>query len=135
MKIIASAKAINNGGIYATDIKSGSFSLLSDEPISVGGKNAAPSPADYLCMSLASCKAITLRMYANRKNWDIGQVSIAVSMAKSDSSTSAITTFFCELSFTGNLDDQQKMRLITISNACPISKLLSKPNEVTTTIV
>jgi len=135
MKVTATAKATNTGTRYATSLASNEFMLESDEPISVGGANAAPSPGDYLCMSLASCKAITLRMYANRKNWELGNVTVNVNMVKGDLLPSGNTTFFCEVTVTGNLDDQQRKRLIDIANACPISRLLGKPNDIITTLL
>ena len=56
---------------YATQIVAGGHSLNSDEPADNGGKNAGPAPYDLLLASLSACTAITLRMYAERKGWDL----------------------------------------------------------------
>ena len=128
-KLIATANAENKGQIYATDLQSNQFKLLADEPVEVGGKDLAPSPTDFLCMSLASCKVITLRMYIERKQWRVDSIKVKVSLEKSED-TSANHTFVCEIFATGEITEEQKQRLLHISAICPVSKLLSKGSEI-----
>jgi putative redox protein len=133
-KIIGSAIAENNGGIYKTNVSSGDNSFIVDEPKEFGGENAGPSPADYLCMSLASCKAITMRMYANRKGWKLDRLHVKVTFVKGDKVDSGKNTFFCSVALFGDLNEEQQKRILQISKACPVDRLLSKPNEVLTII-
>jgi putative redox protein len=135
VKIIASAEGINSSGAYKTVLKSHDHYLIGDEPISAGGSDAGPSPGDYVCMSLAACKAITLRMYTQRKNWDAGEIQVKVSLVKSMSNEGPVHSFLCELSASGNLTPEQKDRMVQIAKACPISKLLSKGSEVKTVML
>ena len=134
-KIIASAEAENTGGIYKTELRVDQHLLITDEPVSVGGKDEGPAPGSFLCMSLASCKVITLRMYAQRKGWNVTSIKIKVDLVKAADTTSGNSTFYCEISLSGDLTHEQKTRLMEIAKACPIQKLLMKPSEIISTLV
>ena len=129
-KIVGTAEATNVVGAYKTSLKSRQFNLVADEPLPAGGGDEGPSPGDYVCMSLAACKAITLRMYVQRKQWDAGDIEVKVNLVKADGVGGSIHTFKCEVSASGNLSIEQKERLLQIDKACPISKLLTKGSEI-----
>jgi putative redox protein len=133
-KILGSATAENSGVIYTTAVTSGDEVFTIDEPMEFGGQNAGRSPADYLCMSLASCKAITIRMYANRKGWKLDKVTIKSTLVKGDDMPSGKNTFFCSINVSGNLDEEQLKRILQIAKICPIDRLLTKSNEVVTVL-
>jgi putative redox protein len=133
-KIIASAEAINDSDELTTTMSADQHSFCADEPLDLGGKDLGPSPVDYLCAALASCKVITLRMYAKRKQWPVRDIKIKVELVKGDILPSGNNTFFCELSITGELDDAQLNRLLEISKACPVQRMLAKPMDVETVI-
>jgi putative redox protein len=134
-KPIASVVAENTGEIYTTKLEAGDHLLISDEPVEVGGKDEGPAPGALLCMSLASCKVITLRMYANRKGWKVDSIKMKIDLVKGTELPSGNNTFYCELTLTGDLTEEQKLRLMDISKACPIQKLLMKPTEVVSVLV
>jgi len=129
-KIIASAIAENRGEIYKTELKISQHLLIADEPAAAGGKDEGPAPGDYLCMSLASCKAITLRMYAQRKNWKVDLIKISVHLVKGSETETGNNTFFCEIEIKGDITDEQKNRMMEIAKACPLDKLLRRPNDI-----
>lgn len=104
--------------------------LVADELEEFGGKNLGPSPGDYLCMSLASCKAITLRMYIQRKQWKVDAIHLKVNLVKVSQLASGMNTFYCEIIVSGDINADQQKRLGEIAKVCPISRLLSKENEV-----
>lgn len=133
-KIVATGVAENKGELYATELTVNQHKLLTDEPVSVGGKDLAPAPGDFLCMALASCKAITIRMYAERKQWKIENIKVNARLERSDEEGVTNHTFFCEVIATGEITEEQKQRLLHISKACPVSKLLSKGSEVVDTL-
>src|SRR5690349_4986529 len=81
-KLPGAAMAENTGDVYKTIVRTENDVFTVDEPEEFGGKAAGPSPVDYLCMSLASCKAITIRMYANRKQWQIKKIDVKVTFVK-----------------------------------------------------
>ena len=131
-KIIASVEAENTGEAYTTRILVDDREYLADEPEVYGGNNEGAAPTQYVCMALASCKAITLRMYANRKKWKLEEIRVKVNMVKGDQMPSGSNTFFCLIKLLGELTEEQKKRLMEISKICPVDKLLNKSNEVIT---
>lgn len=133
-KIIASAAAFNTGDTYTTSMTAGEHTLLADEPLEVGGTNKGAAPGDYLCMALASCKAITLRMYAQRKKWAVGDIKVTVHLVKGEQMASGLNTFYTEVSFTGELNADQEKRLLEIARKCPIDRLLRKASDVVTIV-
>jgi len=132
--IIATAEVTNKGETYTSNVQINEHSLIVDEPLEKGGEDLGPAPGDYLCAALASCKAITLRMYAQRKKWNVGQIRVKANLVLGKETASGNNTFFCQLFFSGTLDDEQQRRLLVIANSCPLHKLLSKPNDIVTTI-
>ncbi|WP_121356948.1 OsmC family protein [Flavisolibacter nicotianae] len=133
-KTIGSASAQNNGEAYRTSVVTGDFNLTVDEPTEYGGGATGPAPADYLCTALASCKAITIRMYAQRKGWRVDQVAVNVSFMKSNQGAAGVNSFFCEIRLTGALSEAQRQRILQIARICPIERLLDKPNEIVTVL-
>ena len=113
---------------YRTELTATGHTLLADEPEDVGGTHAGPSPGQFLMMSLASCTAITLRMYADRKKWPLESVHVEVDFRREEGKT----IFQREVQLNGALDEEQRQRLLQIANACPIHKALSNPIEINT---
>jgi putative redox protein len=113
---------------YRTEIVTTGHRLVADEPEDVGGKNLGPGPGDFLMISLASCTAITVRMYANRKQWPLEKIRVEVSSEKIENTT----LFIRHLYFEGNLDETQRARLLQIANACPVHKTLTNPIQINT---
>jgi putative redox protein len=134
-KIIATAEVTNKDENYTSTVRVNQHQLLVEEPLEKGGKDAGPGPGDYLCAALASCKAITLRMYAQRKKWDISEIKVTANLVLGNETASGNNTFFCQLNITGDLDDEQQKRLLIIANSCPLHRLLSKPSDIVTTIM
>lgn len=120
--------------LYKTTIRSSSGNtLISDEPASVGGKDLGFSPTELLASSLAACTSATVRMYADRKNWNLEEVKVEVELERNDAGGKTIIRR--QVSFAGNLDETQRSRLLAVANACPIHKILTHTIEVETKIV
>lgn len=111
---------------YKTTLETDEHTLISDEPLEAGGRNLGPAPGDLLRMSLASCTAITLRMYANRKNMEVKQIEVKVR----SEAVEGKTLFHMTIHVDGNIDEAQRKRLLQIGKACPIHKTLTNPIEV-----
>jgi len=113
---------------YRTElIASGKF-VIADEPEEVGGTNAGPAPGEFLLISLASCTAITLRMYADRKKWAVDKIRVEVSFVKAEFKT----IFTREIYLEGNLSTDERQKLLEIAEKCPVHKTLSNPIEIET---
>ena len=99
---------------YLVELTTTRHTIKIDEPESLGGSDQYPNPAQYLLSALASCTAITIKMYANNKGWVI-------------SSGKTRKTFVKAVQFENKLEDVQIERLLTVGSKCPISKLLEQP--------
>jgi putative redox protein len=116
--------------LYRTEIKSSSHTIISDEPESKAGKDLGLAPKELLAASLAACTSITLRMYANRKGWELTDVKVEINF----DTDSLENTFKIRrtIQLLGALDEDQKARLLIIADKCPIHKILTNPIEITT---
>lgn len=129
---------------YTTEITNGKHMILADEPSSLGGNDLGQSPYDLLLASLGSCTAITLRMYANRKKWNLEEINIHLSHSREHSADGEATVDEKEgqidkierlIELKGNLDEKQRTRLLEIANKCPVHKTLHSLTEIDTQLI
>ena len=121
-------KASLKNSNYTTDVKIRDFNVITDEPIEIGGQNKGATPVELLCASLASCTAITLKMYIDRKEWNITSIEVEVKR------TPKTNVFISNVFLTGNFDEKQQERILKIAKACPVHKMLANGNEIQTTL-
>lgn len=107
--------------------------IIGDEPEIIGGKDLGPDPYTLLLASLASCTLSTLRMYIDRKGWDIPTILISVNMLQ-NVETNLVTIFEREITFTEEISDEIKERLLVIAKKCPVSKILEHSTTINTEI-
>jgi uncharacterized OsmC-like protein/alpha/beta superfamily hydrolase len=115
-----------------TDILADGHRLVADEPISSGGTNLGPAPYDYLMAGLGACTAMTLRMYADRKDWPLDSVTVRLNHQKIDAADceacatreGRLDQIERQIELAGALDAQQKDRLLQIANRCPVHRTL-----------
>ena len=93
-----------------------------DEPVDQGGDDAAPSPQELLAASLASCTAVTMEMYADRKGWDLGAVEVQCEYTPAE--RGCPTKFTLTLRVPSDLSDAQVQRLKVIATKCPVHRTL-----------
>jgi putative redox protein len=116
---------------YTHDVEiEGGHRLVIDEPIEQGGGGEGPSPTRTLGAALAACTAITAEMYADRKDWELGELEVEVDIAYDGPLP---TSFEVTLRCPGDLDDEQMARLLKIAGKCPVHRLLSHETTVTVT--
>ncbi len=131
-----------DGEAFKTVLNAGSHEILADEPESKGGKDKGPDPYDLLLMSLGSCTAITVRMYADRKEWPLDEIYLELRHFKDhasdckdcDDPKARIDIVEKELIVKGKLSEEQVDRLLEISNKCPVYKTLTDSMEIHSTI-
>ena len=117
---------------YTCEIKTENHGLLADEPKAMGGKDLGPSPYEYLLGALGSCTAMTLRMYARRKKWDLEGVVVHLSHSREhpsdcencDDKMARIDVIEKLIEMEGDLDIDQRARLMEIAEKCPVNKTL-----------
>jgi putative redox protein len=123
-------KGIIHSEHYQTNLQSLTNEIVADEPIAAGGKDEGFSPTELLAASLAACTSITLRMYADRKKWNLEKAEVNVSIEKND--VENITNIQRKIELFGNLSDAEKLHLLEIANHCPIHKILTNPINIKT---
>ncbi len=115
---------------YQVQLENGRHKFSADEPKDLGGADTAPAPDELLEASLASCTAITLRMYAERKAWMILSIEVSVSLERIEGKT----FFTRQVTIHGEVAEEQKQRLLQIAKACPVSKTLLGEIEINSNI-
>ena len=101
------------------------FQLLADEPRNDGGDDEGPTPEELLAAALASCTAITMELYAQRKGWDVGTVEVEVQFRPAERGFA--TNFALVLRLPADLTDEQAAKLTAIAGKCPIHRTLDGP--------
>ncbi len=109
---------------YQCTIEWRNGTFIADEPVKSGGKDSGPDPYTLLLSSLATCTLVTLRMYIERKGWDVPEIKVHANMFQSKKEEVTTTVFDRDIRFSGELTAEQKDRLLEIAAACPVSKIL-----------
>lgn len=129
MKEIAGATVVSAETHYRHDITTGTHTLIADEPAHAGGADAGPAPYELLLSSLGACTAITLRMYAEKKNWDLGQLTVDRQLLKNREGETRIER---QLRASGALDEAQWTRLLEIAEKTPVTLTLKSGASIQT---
>jgi len=103
-------------------VQVGDHQLVVDEPLEAGGEDAGPDPQELLAVSLASCTAITIEMYAARKGWELGHVEVDVEYSPAE--RGCPTKFELVTRLPADLPDEQVERLRVIAAKCPVHRAL-----------
>lgn len=128
----------NKKGSLTTEIGYDHHLLYADEPKDVGGDDKGPSPYEYLLSSLGACTAMTLRLYSDRKKWNLQEVKIHLSHDKDypsdcencESESSKIDVIHKQIELIGDLDQDQQKRLLEIADKCPVHRTLTGSIEI-----
>ncbi len=128
MKNIARARISSTDTHYVHDIHAGRYDLKTDEPVSLGGQGQGPAPFDLYLASLAACTAITLRMYAERKGWDLGEFRAELQAQMDDDGHLHVNRI---LHATGPLDEAQWKRLLEVVANTPVTKVMREGATIT----
>jgi putative redox protein len=127
MSKVSSASIVSTDTHYLHHIEAGHFKLDTDEPVKLGGKGTGPAPFDYYLASLAACTAITLRMYAERKGWDLGEFRAELQLDRDDDGRLHVMR---TLHASGPLTDEQWDRLLEIVANTPVTKAMREGVDI-----
>jgi putative redox protein len=128
MALIA-ASIVNSSAGYAQQIEASGHYLTADEPESNGGTNTGPAPYALLLSALGACTSITLRMYADRKGWALGEIHVALRHEKNAEGADHIDR---EIRLGASLSDEQRTRLGEIAEKTPVTKTLKTGATIAT---
>ena len=119
---------------YRVDVQTGRHAFAVDEPVSVGGTDTGPTPYDFVLGALGGCMAITLRMYADRKQWPLEGVQVQLRAARShaadceacETQSVGLMTIERKIELSGALTDAQRKRLLDVAARCPVKQSLER---------
>ena len=109
---------------YKTEVTMRGHTILGDEPHKSGGNDEGPTAHELLVASLAQCISITLRMYSDKKGWKLNRVEVDAEMQRITESGIQRNKIAIKIFLDGELDDDQRKRLLDISGRCPVHKTL-----------
>ena len=128
----ATATDSGNGGLQ-TFVTAGPSTIVADISVAQGGLDLGPDPHELVAAGLAACTSMTLRLYANRKGWNISALHVEV-FSHYDKDQTPPERFDREITIEGDLTDEQLERLFEIAERCPIHRLLTAGARVVTTV-
>jgi len=109
----------------------GDLHFLADAEVARGGSGTGPSPHEYLAAALASCTSMTLKMYTERKTWKLENAIVTVDIER----TNDVEILSRDIQLIGELDNEQKERLLDVASKCPIHKALAGEIQIKTQLV
>jgi len=129
-RLVARAIAKLAQARYRTDIRAGHHDLIADESVPAGGADAGPAPFALVLAGLGACTAITLRMYAEHKDWKLTGLSVDLEYYRDDKAFRIERVLHIE----GELDTAQRARLADIAERTPVTLALKAGNTINTKV-
>ncbi len=125
---------------FTQEITVGRHGLRADEPVALGGADAGPTPYGFVLAGLGACTSMTLRMYADRKQWPLSGVQVrlrhskiyAQDCAECETKEGKIDHIERDITLLGELSDEQRARLLEIANRCPVHRTLTSEIRIVT---
>jgi putative redox protein len=118
---------------YRGDVRAGRHHLVVDEGPDVGGDDQGPNPYQLLLAGLVQCTAATLRMYANRKGWDLAEVKVRARLLRTGDGAAKVERIERTITVAGDLSAEQKLRLAEIADRTPVTRTLLAGLTIDTT--
>jgi putative redox protein len=118
---------------YQVTITAGKNMVIADEGEDKGGKDKGFNPYQLFLASLGACTCATVRMYADKKEMNLDEVKVELTLERDEEKN--ITNITRQVNFTGTLTDEERSKLLAIANKCPVHKMMSNPIAITTQMV
>ncbi len=119
---------------FRGEVRTGRHHFVVDEGAAVGGQDEGPNPFQLILAGLVQCTAATLRLYADRKNWELGEISVRARLLRTGEGATKVERIERTMSFTGGLSAPQLDRLAEIADRTPVTRTLMKGLTIDTTI-
>ncbi len=128
---MANSSVILTNKNYLAEAKIRGHFVVTDVPISDGGEDTAPTPVEYLLTAIGGCVAITLRMYAARRSWDVGEITVNVFQLKDEQGYYLSE----EISFENDITEDQRKRLLVFAGKCPVARMVKGETRIESLII
>ncbi len=115
---------------YTTEVIIDKHTIIADEPVELEGQDLGPKPTLLFLSSLGTCKAITMRMYADLKQWPLESIEIHLGMDIVKDGATQVTNIKVEIKLIGDLDSTQRERILKVSEKCPVHKIITNPINI-----
>jgi putative redox protein len=115
-------------------IRAGHHIAGADEPERLGGHDTGMSPYELLMASLGACTSMTIRMYADRKQWKLAKVSVSLRHLREAGEAGPVDRFERRIALEGDLTVEQRDGLLRIAEKCPVSQTLSRASRVVSSL-
>jgi uncharacterized OsmC-like protein len=127
---------------FRTELVAGAHTLVADEPTEFGGTSTGPTPYEFLLMALGGCTAMTLRIYADRKGWPLESATVSVRQARPhepdcencEANAVGVERVERQIELVGRLNEEQRSRLMSVADRCPVHQTLGRGIRVETTM-
>lgn len=120
---------------YRTEVRASGHTVIADEPVAVGGQDLGMNPNEFLLASLGTCTAMTLRMYADRKMWAVDGITVDLTMDTVKGTEQQTTFIKRHIKIDGDIDEEQRQRMLQIADSCPLHKTLTNPIIISTNLI
>jgi len=134
MKTAPTSKVVLTNRNYLAEAQMRNHYAVIDEPLDAGGDDNAPTPMEYLLTAIGGCVSITLRMYTERKGWDLGEITVNMKLETVETENGMEKKIVEEIHFEKEITPDQRKRLLNIAGKCPVVKLVKGETNIVSTI-
>ncbi len=120
---------------YRTEVRAGKHTIISDEPVEIGGEDQGVNPNELFLASLGSCTAITLRMYADRKKWPVDKILVDLKMDIVKGNEGQTSYIKKHITILGEISQEQKERMLNIADSCPLHRIMTNPVVISSNLL
>ena len=121
--------------LYRTEVRADGHLIIADEPLNIGGKDLGMNPNQFLLASLGTCTAMTLRMYADRKKWPVEKICVDLTLEVVKGDDQQTTYIKRHIFIDGNVNEEQKQRMLQIADSCPLHRMFNNPFVITSNLL
>jgi len=131
----ASSKTILACDSYKAVAFSRNHEMRMDRPVDEGGNNTSATPVEYLLASIGGCVSMTLRVFADKKGWDLGEITVNVIQKNKLTPSGLVTSLIEEISFEKPVSPEQEKELLVMAGKCPVAQLVKKETIIQSIIL